>query len=292
MEYDIEIPTDLHGCPPIITKTRHALLHPPKLTEPYSAPKPVTGVLDVHVSKIALSRALRLLEAIIRASEKNGWTILGEEERKGARIGIGDDPVTFSMVEQSERIELPSTKEEKAQWYFRPKYKYEDTGRLTLQITDWLPKGSRRTWSDGKKQRLDDLLGEFLDGVVVASASNKERRLERERWEREWRDRERQREEDARRIKNEKNRRAGLFAQCAGREKAAAIRTMILDVQQRASRSPDEWPPEDTSRWVEWATGLANRADPFTNGYFKRALKWTELDANLECEPEDLERMV
>jgi hypothetical protein len=45
------IPVDRMGCHLIITKTRQAHLHSPKGTEPYSPPKPVTGILDVHVSK-------------------------------------------------------------------------------------------------------------------------------------------------------------------------------------------------------------------------------------------------
>jgi hypothetical protein len=145
----------------------------------------------------------------------------------------------------------------------------------------------RRTWSDGKKQRLENILDEFLDGVQAASASNKKRRLERERREREWREEERQREENERRMKTERNRRAGLFVQCSGRDKAAAIRQMIVEVRRRASKGSDDWLGEDTARWIDWANGLADRADPFTNGYFVRALKWTELDADLECESED-----
>ena len=151
MDYDIQIPEDLHGCHPIITKTRQAQFYRPKLTEPYSAPEPILGILNLRVSKSALPRALRLLEAIIRAAEKAGWAVEGKNEKQGFRIKIADDPVSFSMVEQTDRIELPSTKEEKAWSYWKLKFKYEDSGRLTLQITDWLPSGMRRSWSDGKR---------------------------------------------------------------------------------------------------------------------------------------------
>jgi len=287
MDYDIQIPGDLHGCYPIITKTREAKLHPPKAANPYSEPKRVFGILDVQASKSALPRALRLLEAITCACEKQGWSVEGNDEKEGSRIRIADDPVTFSMIEQSDRIELSSTKEEKAWAYWRPRFKYEDNGRLTIRITDWLPTGMRRTWSDGKKQRLEEILDEFLDGVQEASAANKVRRLEREEWERQYQERERQREETTRRIKNEKSRRAGLFAQCAGRETANTIRKMIMEVQHRASETLDEWPHDETNRWLQWAEGLANRSDPFTNGYFKRALQWTEWDADLECGSEE-----
>ena len=136
MQYDIQIPDDLHGCHPIISKTRRAQFYRPKLTEPYSAPKPILGILDLRVSKSALPRALRLLEAILRASEKAGWSIEGRSEKEGARIKIADDPVSFSMIEQSDRIELPATKEEKAWSYWRPRFKHEDNGRLTIQITE------------------------------------------------------------------------------------------------------------------------------------------------------------
>jgi len=283
MDYEIRIPEDLRGCHQITVRTREAKLHPPKAANLYTEPKRVFGVLDVQVSKNALPRALRLLEAIVCTCEKQGWSVEGNDEKEGSRIRIADDPVTFSMIEQSDRIELPSTKEEKAWSYWRPRFKHEANGRLTIQITDWLPTGMRRTWSDGKKQRLENILGEFLDGVVQASAANKERRLEREKWHRQYEEAQRRREENARRIEVEKGRRADLLAQCAGQKKADAIRKMITEVRNRASGEPNEWRPEETSRWVEWAEGLANRSDPFANGYFRRALQWTELDADLDC---------
>lgn len=257
MDHDIKIPDDLRGCHQIITRTRKEKLLPPKTANLYTEPKRVFGILDVQVSKNALPRALRLLEAIVCTCEKQGWSVEGNDEKEGSRIRIADDPVTFSMIEQSDRIELPSTKEEKAWSYWRPRFKHEANGRLTIQITRWLPTGMRRTWSDGKKQRLENILGEFLDGVVQASASNKKRRLEREEWHRQYEEAQRRRGEDERRIKIEKSRRADLLAQCAGRNKATAIRQMIMDVKSRASGKPQEWPPEETSRWVEWASGLA-----------------------------------
>jgi len=48
-----------------------------------------------------------------------------------------------------------------------------------------------------------------------------------------------------------------------------------------------EWPKGGTTRWVNWADALANRLDPFTNDYFKRAVKWEELDPELDCEPDE-----
>lgn len=286
MDYEIRFPEDLRGCHQIITRTREAKLHPPKAANLYSEPKRVFGILNVQVSKNALPRALRLLEAIISTCEKQGWSVEGNDEKEGSRIRIADDPVTFSMIEQSDRIELPSTKEEKAWSYWRPRFKHVVNGRLTIQITDWLPTGMRRTWSDGKKQRLENILGEFLDGVRAASGSNKERRLEREAWQREYREREQRREEMGRRVKTERNRRAGLFAQITGRQRAVAIRAMIRELRRRDSRNPEHWPADGRDRWISWAEAIANRSDPFENGYFDRAQTWTEFDAELEFETE------
>jgi hypothetical protein len=284
MDYEIHIPEDLRGCHQIITRTREEKLHPPKAANLYSEPERVFGILDLQVSKNALPRALRLLEAIICTCEKQGWSVEGNDQKEGSGIRIADDPVTFSVIEQSDRIELPSTKEEKAYSYWRPRFKHENNGRLTIQITDWLPTGMRRTWSDGTKQRLENILGEFLDGVVQASAANKERRLEREQWHRQYEEEQRRREDEARRIKIEHDRRSNLVAQCAGRKNAVAIREMIAEVQKRASANRNEWPAHAVIRWVEWAEALANRADPFANGYFKNALEWMQLDAELDCE--------
>jgi hypothetical protein len=273
MEQAIQIPEDLRNCHELITKTRHACIQSTKTIDPYSQPKRSFGILDLHISRTALQRALRLLEAVIRTCETRGWSVLGNTERDDSRIQIEDDAVMFTMFEQRDRVELPSTKEQRAQPYWRSNWNYEYNGRLTLQLTDWLPNGMRRTWSDGKKQRLENVLAEFFEGVEAACQSNKVRRLEREEWERRYRGEESRREE----IAGEHSRRTEFFAQCAGRQTAASLRAMIREVRTRSFHAPDEWQKEATDRWILWAEAVANRVDPFANGYFKRALSCADL---------------
>jgi len=50
---------------------------------------------------------------------------------------------------------------------------------------------------------------------------------------------------------------------------------------------PSHWPNDATQKWIAWAAAIANRVDPFTNGYFDRALKWTEIDPELECDADE-----
>jgi len=51
-----------------------------------------------------------------------------------------------------------------------------------LEIFDYLGNGMRRSWSDGKYQRLEDVLPQFIDGLAAASNALRIRRLEREGW--------------------------------------------------------------------------------------------------------------
>src|SRR5262249_8768917 len=115
MNDSIQIPPDLNGCHPLITATQKTLAEARKTPfDPYCPRKPAIGTIDVEVSANAQQRALRLLEAIIRAAEKKGWTIEPKTEKNGSRIRIADDTVTFSMFEKTEQVE--TQKDSKTRW--------------------------------------------------------------------------------------------------------------------------------------------------------------------------------
>jgi hypothetical protein len=200
------------------------------------------------------------------------------DERSSAEIRIGEDPVSFGISEKISRFEVNANDPEKDKWYWRPRYRYESTGLLTLEIFDYLGDGARRTWSDGKRQRLEDLLPEFIDEVERASAALRIRRLEWEERQQKWRLEELQRQELALKIKKEILRRKQLIAQLTGWSQANLLRQLIVEVQQRCSTD------SALTRWLEWAEGMVDRFDPFSNGYFSNALVDDDADAGLDCE--------
>jgi len=48
----------------------------------------------------------------------------------------------------------------------------------------------RRSWSDGKRRRLEDVLAEFINGLANASEAIRVRRVEREEWHRQYQEEE------------------------------------------------------------------------------------------------------
>lgn len=59
--------------------------------------------------------------------------------------------------------------------YSAPKHDYKLTGRLQLQLGNLPPFMGpiRRTWADGKHQRIEDCIGDFIVGLTVAAAAIK-----------------------------------------------------------------------------------------------------------------------
>jgi adenylosuccinate synthase len=89
--------------------------------------------------------------------------------------------------------------------------------------------GSRKSWRDGKKQRVEECIDSFIRGIVTAAESKVLRREERERQEKEWQEQQRRREEARRNEEREERRLKQL-------------------VQVR--------------EWIKWANRVADAMDP------------------------------
>src|SRR5579862_3445708 len=174
----IEIPRDLKNCHPLVLATREAL----EITKPNADGVLWTGqpgTLKIIAGRESLSRALRIMEGIVRACLSKGWSVESSETEAATCVIIGEDPVHVELYEQLERYEVEAIAKAKAQPWYRPEFRHRPTGRLTLHITDYLWDGLRSTWGDGKHQRLEKILGGFVEGLTLASHNRRLKRLER-----------------------------------------------------------------------------------------------------------------
>lgn len=271
----VTIPEDLRGCHPLVSSARAAL----ERDTPSSRGLRAThgpGMLSICVSKGSMHRALRLTEALLRAAEQAGWKVEGGKEVASIMIHVGDDEVELSVSEGITRAEIDDPKAVKDHWW-RPSYKEEPNGLLTVQITNYIPtKGIRRTWSDGKIQRLEKLFPEIIAGIDAVAQSRRPWRLELEKWRRQCEEKERMRKELAARIAKEKQRREELLRQSAGFRKAADIRELIATARSRLLK-------DDAAEWFDWAEQIANQHDPFRNGYLEKALSNSGFEPALDC---------
>ena len=275
----INVPEDLHGCHPLVSATKKSLESDKPGVDLLlrSAEK---GTLSIMTSRNSMHRALSLMEALIRAAEANGWKVEGKEDRGGMKIIVGEDGVSLEMVEKIDQTEIVP-RPTGANWWKR--YTYSPSGRFTIRITEYLEKGARQSWSDGKTQRLNTLLSEVLAGISSAAEQLRKRRLEREEWHRKCEEQKRIREELAARIKNEKERRSRLTEEVAGWNRAHEIRRFCDEIETYISKEPDRFPKGDVKRWLIWAREIAAKYDPFENGYVDQAILDKGLEASLDC---------
>jgi len=264
----IKIPSDLRGCHPLISTTRRALeARKPGDTGLVYINEP--GALKVTVSRQSTPRALRIMEALLRACLDRGWAVESSDKEATTRVSIGNDPVHFEIAEKTDRTEIEQPGRDKSDPWYRPHYKFNPNGQLVLQITDYFFDGTRRTWGDGKTQRLESKLPDFIAGLKITSDHLKKRRLQQEARHHQWEEEKRLREEQEARIKREKELRDGLFSEVKGWKKAAEIRALVAELRQRMLTDPARYDREAVALWSDWALGVALTADPFENGYFK-----------------------
>src|SRR5262249_30644478 len=67
-----------------------------------------------------------------------------------------------------------------------PEWDFVRTGLLALEIENHYVKGLRRSWNDGKRQRLEDVIEDVVIGLIAYAAGLKLRNEENERWHRNW----------------------------------------------------------------------------------------------------------
>jgi len=167
---------------------------------------PQSGQISaVGLTSDSLSRGLRLLDALLTGAEGQGHSVVfTQNESTHLRFLVGGEEIHFRLSEAYDQKAHTPTKEEVARkkdwnWYQPKKWDYVPSGRLRLSVEN-LPYGVRsvrRMWSDAKKQRLEDCLGDFILNLGIVAKALKLDREECQRRERE-REEERRREEEQR----------------------------------------------------------------------------------------------
>jgi hypothetical protein len=192
--------------------------------------------LDIAVSQESLDRALRIMDALLKALEANGYMVEvtkpGPPRHGGSqttpsetRALVKGEWINFSLAER--RDQVPDSGESG-----RPSYRREivlkSSGQMTLRISNayWYSR-LRQSWSDGKKQRVEDCLGSFVSTIAVISDSLKAARYERERREQESAEAHKRQEEIQKRNEIERRLRYDLGSRAADWAKARKLEEFL-----------------------------------------------------------------
>lgn len=104
---------------------------------------------------------------------------------------------------------------------------YSPSGKLMLELGEHYHSGLRRVFSEGKRQRLEKVLNDFMAAVISYSAAQKARIEEHERWRRERQEQE-QRNLEQQQIERSKRRWEFLSDRIEALERAEKINTFCI----------------------------------------------------------------
>jgi hypothetical protein len=223
----------------------------------------------VRVTSAGRERALILLDALAKALATRGHELAFGVRHEGRKTfyslaaHVGEQAVDVFLYESTKQIQHVKTKAEleakaRGKSIFIPTYDFPPTGKFRLTVgRRYRPSG--RTWSGGKRRKLETLLGEIVVGIEETARMQIEEDREREarrkadaKWAR--------RQEIARRkVEHEKRLEADLFGMVRAWRDADGVRAFLAAVEER---TPPELRSKGFAAWISWAKGRAEALDP------------------------------
>ena len=276
----IPVPETLRGAHPLVSQTLHAMERGERdqdgiLRKPKQC-------LDVHVSKGSLHRALCIMDGLLKTLGARGYQVrITDSEPSETVVELMDVAIPFRVSES-----LTSRLDEKGpDDSLNGRYEFRHSafrstsvpsGALALRIEHGHPyywkeeQGLRRTWADGKRQRLENCLAKFLDGIVKAATAKREGKLREEEENRQRTEARRRQEENERlraamweKVQAEQARVDRLLAEAVNWQRSAVLRDYIGAVRHAAmARGECVDEQSELGKWLKWADEQAERLDP------------------------------
>jgi len=227
--------------------------------------------LDIHVSKEYLGRALRIMDALLKALESRGFKVSISQKPYGNNncvttvsvLGVVHEIVLKETFKQVKHEPPKETKKGMSWLQYHPPYDFIPSGRFTLSISGYVGEGGQNSWSDGKKQKIENCLNDFIIGLIKASVIDRGRDLKRELEEKERLEQARRRAEKERRREEEKKRIQNLISEAQSWKQSQLVREYVSAVRAKAIEKNGEIQPgSELDQWLIWANQLADRLDP------------------------------
>ncbi|MCA9617285.1 MAG: hypothetical protein KC586_31200, partial [Myxococcales bacterium] len=189
---EVRVAKRLDNPHPIVRKTLEELKGASVDDYGRACPRNPKGLV-VRVSPGQLSRAMRLVEGLVRALERLGakveMTPRYRDEVKAAAV-IEGEPVDFSIWEPSGRKKVRIEN----RWSSYDRFTYTPHGRLELRIDEYVSSGRAKTIREQASKPIEAELGRFIQSMYATARVLKAQRLEREEEARRREERQRERE--------------------------------------------------------------------------------------------------
>lgn len=132
------------------------------------------------VSRAAFDRAMRIADTLVKALEAEGHTVSITPEGK-TRVTVFDEHVEVLIDEKVVSTPHEPTpgeiaKQKRDPWFAPPQKDYHCSGDLVIRL-DAFADNLRKSWGDGKTQRLEDMLDSVIVGIVAIADALRARTL-------------------------------------------------------------------------------------------------------------------
>lgn len=255
------------------TSRPHALVRSTASSLKYHSRKDETGILvphdkgglDIRVSAQTLDRALVLIEQVIVVLERQACDVIISED--GHTVAVIDGiKVRFDIEEPVHEVVIskPRVPNPTDRWDYDEVVKREPGGKLVLSIHayTWGKYEQRTRWSDGKVQRIENMVPEIVAGLMRTALSLRRQDEQRKREEAERERRAREREQLRNQIEDEEKKLQQLIDSVEAWDRTERMRRYISMYADKAA----SWPADKqaaVNTWIRWALDQADRMDPF-----------------------------
>jgi hypothetical protein len=236
-----------------------------------SAPK---EVLNISVTRTALDRALRIVDALFKTLAKQGIGVELDCERGVTQLKWLEAGTTlvFTLAEYVRRTRheiTPAEERARKRYWERSlrdssepfphilQYDYTPTGILTIQVGRW----PSRSWKDTPRTQLEQRLGEVTGGILGLAQETYAKEQQQARREDAHRQAVANYEYLIKRRDNEIECFKKLEAQATNLERATRLRAFADAAEAMALK--DGGVSKERSDWLSWARAKADWLDPF-----------------------------
>jgi hypothetical protein len=225
------------------------------------------GGLNVRVTEGTIDRALQVMSRVLSLLEKNNLSVEASPESssialiQGQRISFGIEEPIRRVVTRKTRVPNPTDR-----WDYDEVVTYEPSGLLALVIysNKWETSGLQTKWRDAKVRRVENLIPDFVAGLMRIAVVLRQKQEEREREKLEEQKRAERLEKLREDIEAEEKKLKQFHSWLEDWERAEQMRRFIAKYKENSQSGPAEKQPKRRD-WIEWATRQADRLDPFVS---------------------------
>ena len=254
-ENKVVVKSTLRGLHPHVQQTKAKLKDPH--TDQYYRCSGGLGAFRLAVCKPSIRRTLLILDALIKALETRGYSSsLSSEYGEKTAISINNEEISFTIQESVRQIPNPTPRHTGSLSLLNNKWDYVPTGKLMLRIDEYLP--GTKSIRDGKVQRVEEKLNEFIFLLIKTAETKKVRAHQNEIRRKEDEKRTRIEREALLKREREKELLQQLFANSATWNKCVLARNYIAAIRTQAD---EESADRELDSWVLWATQQVERVE-------------------------------